>query len=120
MTTFANALMASSSIYPAVDTARGQTQAFYMAEHIDLADFATRVRNVNGATPELQSAVDGLLAGLGTVIIHADAQNSYPGANGLAIYLPGRNAGADAAYFGEGAVWGLGSTWDDFVQSFAH
>lgn len=119
MTAFANALLASSSLYSSINSARGATQAFYLSDHIDLADFATRVDAIGAVSADVHAAAAGLLAALPTVVLHADAQSSYPGANGLAIYLPERNSYFDSAYVGAGAVWADGATWDEFAQDFA-
>ncbi|MGI5860885.1 MAG: clostripain-related cysteine peptidase [Myxococcales bacterium] len=119
VTGFANALMASSSLYSSINSVRNASQEFYDYDNIDLADFADRVAAMSGASPALISAANAVAAQVRASVVHNKAQSDYPGANGLAIYLPGRNDGTDSAYFDTGATWSIDTTWDEFLQSFA-
>jgi hypothetical protein len=85
---------------------------------VDLTDFTERTRNASGASAAVLAAADALLAGLGVVIVHNQAQPSYPGAHGLSIYLPARHVAPHPAYADLGAVWSQATTWDEFLQSF--
>ena len=116
---FADALMASSSLYSSISTVRNASQEFYDSDNIDLADFADRVAAMSSASPALRAAANAVAAQVRTSVVHNKAQSDYPGANGLAIYLPPRNSGADSAYYDTGATWSIDTRWDEFLQSFA-
>jgi len=118
MTDFANALLADPTWYDKVEQARQASQAFYFPEYVDLTDFTERTRNGSGASAAVLAAADSLLAELGVVIVHNQAQPSYPGAHGLSVYLPARHVAPDLAYAGVGAVWSQTTTWDEFLESF--
>ena len=118
MSDFANALLANPSWYDKLEQARAASQQFYYSDNVDLIDFVQRVRNSSAAPAAVVTAADALLAELGVVIVHNQHQSGYPGANGLAFYLPARHAGMDSAYLAPGAVWSLATTWDAFLQSF--
>jgi hypothetical protein len=74
---------------------------------------------MQGAPTSLVNAANALQTQLRATIVYNRAQSDYPNANGLAIYLPGRNDGTDSAYFDTGATWSADTTWDEFLQSFA-
>jgi hypothetical protein len=118
ITAFADALLAAPSWYDKVELARQASQAFYLPEYVDLWDLTERVRSSTTPSPAVVAAADALLAELGLVIVHNQAQSSYPGAHGLSIYLPARHVALDPAYGGAGALWSQATTWDQFLQSF--
>jgi hypothetical protein len=118
MSEFADALRADPAQYAAIDTARSTSQTFYFDEYRDLGDFARRVSGDSGASPQLVSAAQALLAQLDRTIVYSRAQSSHPGSHGLSVYLPGRGAPMDPAYTGDGASWSRQTTWDEFLVSF--
>lgn len=115
---FADALRADPSSYNKVANARNASQSFSLWEHRDLWDFANRVSQLSGVSPELVAASQSLKAQIETSVLHSAAQTSYPGAHGLAIYLPGPGEGMDQAYTASGATWSQATTWDEFLASF--
>jgi hypothetical protein len=121
MSAFADAMRASSALYPQIEMVREATQNFsYYDDDRDLQDFAVRVAGLGSAPPELVTAAQALVDQLGVTIVHSQAQHSHPRANGLSVYLPARGQGMEADYRGTGAVWSVNTTWDDFIESFAN
>ncbi|MGI5865628.1 MAG: clostripain-related cysteine peptidase, partial [Myxococcales bacterium] len=116
---FAAQLMANASLYSSVSNARSATQSFSDYENRDLADFAGRIAAMTGAPTALVQAAEAVAAQVEASVVHSRAQSSHPGSNGLAIYLPGRNAGTDPAYDDAGATWSVATQWDEFLRSFA-
>jgi len=119
MSAFADALRSDPSQYNKVETVRASTQDFNYGEYRDLWDFANRVATIGGASPELVAASQALRTQLDISIVYSRAQNDYPGAHGLSVYLPARGSHMDPDYVGAGAVWSQSTTWDDFLTSFA-
>jgi hypothetical protein len=117
---FAAALLANPAFYAQVEQVRQSTQWFTYGEYIDLTDFAMRLLAMSSAPLQIVQTASALLDQLQIAIVHAVAQTGYPGAHGLAIYLPARNGGFDPAYQDAGAVWSTRTAWDDFVADFAN
>ncbi|HUU01984.1 MAG TPA: clostripain-related cysteine peptidase [Myxococcota bacterium] len=113
---FADALMANSSFYSQVNSARSSTQSFADSSFRDLKDFAARVAGISGAPADLVAAANALVAQLDVTIIYNLAQSGYSGAYGLSIYLPSQGSSIGSDY--TGAIWSQQTTWDEFLQDF--
>jgi hypothetical protein len=120
LTAFADKLMANPELFRQIDRIREQTQTFRIYEHRDLYDFALRVSLMPEAPEELQLAALNLMAALHGVIAHSQAQDEYPGSQGLAIYFPPWGSYVDPSYTDVGAVWSANTSWDEFLQAFAN
>jgi Clostripain family len=118
MSALADGLRTNPGLYASVESNRKSTQTFSYDDYRDLMDFAQRMQAMPGAPAEVVDAATALVGQLETTIIHARAQSSHPRANGMSIYFPKRGGGMDGAYRGEGAVWSVNTTWDDFLESF--
>ena len=120
MTVFSDALMANSAMYSSISSVVNSTQSFYYSENRDLKDFALGVAGMAGAPGDLVDAANALVAQLDISIAYNRNQSDYPGAYGMAIYLPGYNQGMDSGYTDSGAVWSQRTTWDEFLDDFAN
>jgi len=107
----ADAMMAHPENKAAIVTIAGATQSFYYSDNKDLQDFAERL--VAGASihQDVKAAAQALIGQLGLTVVYNRNQADYPGANGLAAYLP--TSSPSSAY--ASAMWAAGSRWDDFL-----
>ena len=119
LSTFANVMLAHPEMYATFEQVRRNTQDFdYTDEFRDLRDFLRRVMNLSSAPVDVARSAASLLAQLDETILHSRAQDSHPKAYGLSIYFPERNDGMDSRYQGDGAIWSLRTTWDEFIEQF--
>jgi len=116
---FATQLRTNASRYASIADARNRTQSFDTSDFRDLRHFAQNVAAIADAPRGLKDTANALVSQLQTTVVYNRAQADFPGAYGLAIYLPGRSAGVSSAYTGAGATWSTATTWDEFLQSFA-
>jgi len=120
MSNFADAMRSNPGLYASLESRRKSTQSFsWYDAYRDLKDFAGRVESMSGAPAEVTDAAAALVAQLDVTILHSLAQSSHGAATGMSIYFPGKGDGMSSAYRGEGAVWSVNTSWDEFLESFA-
>lgn len=119
VSTFADELRTSSSLWTSIETQRANTQTFEDETFRDLQHFAQRIQALSSAPPALQGAAQGVMTQMGSSVIHFRYRgSSYANSHGLSIYFPSRSASMESAYRGAGAVWSQQSTWDEFIEAF--
>ncbi|RME29722.1 MAG: hypothetical protein D6806_01000 [Deltaproteobacteria bacterium] len=117
MAAFADALSAHGDLNSQIDSVRSSTQSFYYSEHRDLMNFAQRIVSMSGAPSDLVQAAQALVDQLSVTIAYNRAQSNYPGANGMAVYLPSRSSSPDGSYM-QGVWCQLVPGWCQWLQGF--
>ncbi len=117
-------LLVHPDLYPLVDKIRAETEWFDEDEgdasaQRDLGDFAARLHASQEELPDALRDVAGLVAdNVDTAVVLHKAQDYYPNAHGLAVYLPPASSPFDPDYQGPGAVWSQQTSWDEFLADF--
>jgi hypothetical protein len=114
----ADALIAHPELFDAIEAVRQATQGFGDPDFKDFRDFALRVGALPDVPAEISIVAAALSSGLDAAIVHHLAQDSYPGAYGLSVYLPPKGGGMDCAYFDADASWSATASWHEFLRAF--
>jgi len=110
LSALADAAMAHPEHRAAIRAAAEDAQGFTGVSR-DLGDFAARLSADPALPPEVRAAAQALVDQLAVSVVYSRAQADYPGAHGLAAYLPTWGVEPDYA----GAPWAAGSRWDEFL-----
>lgn len=117
--TFANELMAArgAGLSSSITTALTNTQKFstsYFSYHIDLSDFAAKVKAAITTRPTLTTACDGIISGVTNAVKLYKNSTTYANARGIAIFHNSTTSNYDATY--DNLPVAASTTWDEYLK----
>ncbi|MEO0247550.1 MAG: clostripain-related cysteine peptidase [candidate division WOR-3 bacterium] len=98
----------------AISTARSNSKAFYITDHIDLYMFANNIYNNTSLPSSLRNAAYNVMTGITNAVLNYKNSSSYSSCRGIAIYYPASPTRYNTNY--NYLPISSSTKWDDFIK----
>ncbi|MEO0230723.1 MAG: clostripain-related cysteine peptidase, partial [candidate division WOR-3 bacterium] len=98
----------------AISTARSNSKAFYITDHIDLYMFANNIYNNTSLPSSLRNAAYNVMTGITNAVLNYKNSSSYSSCRGVAIYYPASTTSYNTNY--NYLPISSSTKWDDFIK----
>ncbi|MGB9910711.1 MAG: clostripain-related cysteine peptidase [Candidatus Hydrothermia bacterium] len=98
----------------AISTARSNSKAFYISDHIDLYMFANNIYNNTSLPSTLRNAAYNVMTGITNAVMNYKNSSSYSSCRGVAIYYPASTSSYNTNY--NYLPIASSTKWDDFIK----
>lgn len=98
----------------AISTARSNSKAFYISDHIDLYMFANNIYNNTSLPSTLRNAAYNVMTGITNAVMNYKNSSTYSSCRGVAIYYPSSTSSYNTNY--DYLPIASSTKWDDFIK----